>query len=66
MKQTPNDPDQYVRENRETLLRIIKHGDDQFVRALALSALVRYGDEPILSDVEHEIEQARNEMGAGA
>lgn len=66
MKQNPSDPDRYVRENRETLIRIIKHGDDQFVRALALSALVRYGDEPLLSDVEHEIEQAKNEIGAGA
>ena len=63
MKQNPSDPDRYVRENRETLIRIIKHGDDQFVRALALSALVRYGDEPILNDVEYEIEQAREQLG---
>lgn len=37
-----------------------------FVRALALSALVRYGDEPLLSGVEHEIEQAKNGIEAGA
>jgi len=60
------DPEEYVEENRETLVRILKHGDDEFVRALALSALIRYGDAPTLSDVEHEIEQAKQEMQAGA
>jgi hypothetical protein len=43
---TAIDPDEYVRENKETLVKIIKHGDDEFVRAMALTALVMYGDDP--------------------
>ena len=66
MTSSVSDPNRYVRENRETLVRIIKHGDDEFVRALALSALVRYGDEPQLNDVEYEIEQAREQFGVSA
>lgn len=54
--------DQYVQENKDTLVRILKHGDDEFVRALVLQALVRYGDEPTLHDVQSEIERAREEV----
>ncbi|MFB6205795.1 MAG: hypothetical protein ABEJ05_04610 [Haloglomus sp.] len=53
--QSNNDPEQYVRENRETLVEVFKHGTDPFVRALALAALVEYGGEP-------DIERARNEL----
>jgi len=60
------DPDEYVRENRETLVRVIKHGDDGFVRAMAMAALVRYGDEPAIHDVEHELEQVREQREASA
>ncbi|NLV10256.1 MULTISPECIES: hypothetical protein [Halomicrobium] len=56
------DGDQFVQENKDTLVRILKHGDDEFVRALALSALVRYGNEPMLHDVESEIERAKEEV----
>ncbi|WP_136688745.1 hypothetical protein [Halorhabdus amylolytica] len=56
------DGDQFVQENKDTLVRILKHGDDEFVRALALSALVRYGSEPTLHDVESEIERAKEEV----
>lgn len=43
---TAIDPEAYVRENKGTLIKIIKHGDDEFVRAMALTALVLYGDDP--------------------
>lgn len=56
------DGDQFVQENKDTLVRILKHGDDEFVRALALSALLRYGNEPALHDVENEIERAKEEV----
>lgn len=58
-----DDPDAYVRENRGTLIRILKHGDNEFVRALALAALTRYGDEPLIEDVEHELRQAKKTEG---
>lgn len=52
------DPDQYIRENRETLVEIIKHGNDEFVRALALAALVEFGGQPELEKVRHELDRA--------
>lgn len=60
---TPN-PDTYVRENRETLIRIVMHGDDEFVRALALAALVEYGDDPELHTVKRELEKMTERGGA--
>jgi hypothetical protein len=56
---TTQDPDEYVRQNRDTLIRIVKHGDDKFVRAMALAALVEYGDGPAIEDLEREVERAR-------
>lgn len=51
-------PDEYVRENNETLVRILKHGNDEFVRALALAALVEYGDDPDIEQVRQELDRA--------
>jgi hypothetical protein len=31
-----DDPHEYVAENRETLVRIVRHGDDQFVRVFGV------------------------------
>lgn len=66
MTQNTSNPDRYVRDNKETLVRIIKHGDDEFVRGLALAAIIRYGDEPLLQDVEHEINRAKQDLGVSA
>lgn len=56
---TPSsDPEEYVCENRETLVDIIKHGNDDFVRALALAALVEYGGEPDIEAVKREVGRA--------
>ena len=60
MQAYDGDPDAFVSENRETLVRILKHTDDEFVRALALATLVEYGTEPILEDVERELRKARS------
>lgn len=58
MSSTVNiDPDEYVRENRETLVRIIKHGNDDFVRSLAMAALVEYGGEPALDKVRDDLDR---------
>lgn len=55
---TESDPEAYVRENRETLVHIIKHGTDPFVRALAMAALVEFGTEPDLEKVRRELDRA--------
>lgn len=52
------DPDEYVRQNRDTLVEIIKHGTDPFVRALAIAALVEFGGEPDIDRVRHELDRA--------
>jgi len=50
-------PDEYVRENREILIKVIKHGSDQFVRSLALAALVEYGGKPDREQLKREIDR---------
>lgn len=50
------DPDRYVQENREKLVRIIKHGTDPFVRALAMAILVEYGTDPDIEKVRREFD----------
>lgn len=56
---TGNDPGEYVENNRDTLVRVIEHGNDTFVRSLALAALVEHGDDPDLERVQQEIQRAR-------
>lgn len=56
------DPDAYVRENRETLIEIIKHGNDRFVRALSLAALMEYGDDVDKGELRDEIDRL-DELG---
>lgn len=56
-------PDEYVRENQDTLVRIIKHGTDDFVRAFALAALVEYGEEPDIEQVRRELDRATKRDG---
>lgn len=61
MEPYEGDPDQFVGDNRETLVRIVKHGDDEFVRALAVNALVLYGRDPDVEDVAQEIRRAKED-----
>lgn len=60
---TPDDQNQYVRENHETLVEIIQHGTDPFVRSLALAALIEFGDEPDIERVRQELERATDQEG---
>lgn len=53
------DPDQYVEENKDQLSHVIKHSNDQFVRSLCLAALVEYGGEGDIDEVQDELEQFR-------
>jgi len=54
MSATQN-PDEYVRENKGRLRKIVRHGDDEWTRALAMAALVEFGDEPDLDQLRAEI-----------
>lgn len=58
-------PEEYVDENRDSLVRIIKHGDSQFVRALAMAAIVEYGSTPELEQVRAEIDRAIERRRSG-
>lgn len=55
-----SDPEQYVNNNAEELVRIIKHSSNAFPRALALAALVEYGDDPTIDSVADELERLVN------
>lgn len=57
MSTTETDPDRYVRENRDTLVEVIKHGNDDFVRALALAAIVEYGGDPEREQLRRELDR---------
>jgi len=57
MMSDSTDPDTYVRQNKESLVRVIKHSNDEFVRALCLAALVKYGEEPPEAVVEKDIDR---------
>jgi len=61
---TSIDPDQYVRENRETLVEVIKHANDDFVRALYLAALIEFGDEPDREQLRRELARMEDLEGA--
>jgi hypothetical protein len=56
----PRDPEEYVNENAEVLSRIIKHSSSTFPRALALAALVEYGDDPTVASVVEDLERLRD------
>ena len=60
----PSDPDEYVREHCETLVEIIKHGTDPFVRALAIAALVEFGEDPDIERVRYELNRATDPEGS--
>lgn len=56
---SPEEPEEYVNENAEALSRIIKHSSSTFPRALALAALVEYGDDPAVAAVVEDLERLR-------
>lgn len=66
MQSYDGDPDKFVDQNRETLVRILKHGDDEFVRALALAAILEYGSDSDIEDIERQLQRVRDENGGVA
>lgn len=65
MSGSKQDAKRYVRENRETLIEIIIHGSDQFVRALAFSALMEFGKDPDLEKLRQEIDRMEKSEESG-
>ena len=63
MAHKPN-PETVVNDNADTLAEIIKHSSNTFTRALALAAIVEYGDEPTVDTVVTEVEKLK-EMQQG-
>lgn len=51
----------YVQENREELAYVLKHGQDETVRGLALAILMRGSDERDRELVKREIDQLERE-----
>jgi hypothetical protein len=59
MSDASPDPDEYVRDNRETLIRVVKHSNDEFVRALCLAAIVEYGEDPSVDQIQNDLERLK-------
>jgi hypothetical protein len=55
------EPGEYVAANEETLVKIIRHSSSTFPRALALAALVEYGDGHSIEAIKEEIERIETE-----
>lgn len=56
--------DEHVRQHREELVKVIRHGNDDFVRGLALAAIVEYGESPDLERIRRDIERAEQLEGS--
>ena len=63
MQRYDGSPNEFVRENRDLLVRLLKHGNDEFVRGLALAALLEDGDDPLIKDIVRELERVQDGTG---
>ena len=52
-------PSEYVRENNQQLERLIKHSNNDFVRALAIAAIIEYGDDPSVESITKDLERIK-------
>ena len=52
-------PSEYVRENKEQLERLIKHSNNDFVRALAIAAFVEYGEDASVEAITKDLERIK-------
>jgi predicted Zn-ribbon and HTH transcriptional regulator len=53
-------PDDYVRENREKILAVIKNSDDPYTRACAWTLLDRHTPEKDLEELKDELDALVN------
>jgi hypothetical protein len=52
-------PREYVQQNREQLERLIRHSDNDFVRALAIAAFIEYGEDPSIESITKDLERIK-------
>jgi hypothetical protein len=52
-------PREYVRENKEQLERLIKHSNNDFVRALAIAAFVEYREDASVESLTKDLERIK-------
>jgi hypothetical protein len=52
-------PGEYVRENKEQLERLIKHSNNDFVRALAIAAFVEFGEDASVESITKDLERIK-------
>lgn len=57
------DPETFVAENREQVVKVIRHSSDPFIRACAWTLLDRYSDDPDLEELHEELEEISKKRG---
>jgi len=48
-----------VRENKQQLERLIKHSNNDFVRALAIAAFVEYSEDASVESITEDLERIK-------
>lgn len=57
------EPAEYVKKNEETLLDLIKHSQNDFVRSLALAAILEFGEDPTVDAIVDDLRKIEEERG---
>ncbi|MHC3439518.1 hypothetical protein ACYJ1Y_15860 [Natrialbaceae archaeon A-gly3] len=52
-----DDPERYVQHNRDRLLEVLKHGDNEFTRAFVWAILDEYSDDVTLEELQLELDR---------
>ena len=52
-------PSEYVRKNKQQLERLIKHSNNDFVRALAIAAFVEYGEDASVESITEDLDRIK-------
>lgn len=56
-------PDEYVSQNIDELVHVVKQGSDPWIRGLCLAALVEYSDDEYdIDQIHEELDEIREEM----
>ena len=58
---TDNDIHAYVRENRESLIRVIRHSSNTYARACVWALLDAGLDDPEIEDLEDELQAIKED-----
>ncbi|MDJ1433546.1 hypothetical protein [Halostagnicola sp. A-GB9-2] len=66
LPQTDDELREWVKENRDMLVRILRHGTDGYARACAWALLDRGASDPELEQIENELDALRQQREANA